>query len=157
MCYAKLAEEFLEQMQVFRRFEPQQKINESMRGESFALHHIAMNNGHIIPSEISEAMGISGARIAATLNSLENKGYITRQIDLSDRRRIIVTLTDKGREQEEEHRHMLIATVEKMLRLLGEHDAKEYIRISRRMAELADNEECPVGTISCSESQGTCK
>ena len=144
MDYTELAEEFLEHMHMFKRFEPQQKINESMRGEAFALHHIAINNGHVIPSEISEAMGISGARIAATLNSLENKGLITRQIDLSDRRRILVKLTDKGKEQEEAHRRMLIGTIEKMLRLLGEHDAKEYIRISRKMAELA---ECPGGTI----------
>lgn len=138
MCYSKLAEEFLEQMSLFRRFEPQQKINESMRGEGFVLHHIAMNKDHIIPSEISEAIGISGARIAATLNSLESKGCITRKIDPSDRRKILVELTDKGRAQDEEHRLMLIGVIEKMLRLLGEHDAKEYIRISRKMAELAE-------------------
>lgn len=141
MDYSKLADEFLEQMHLFRKFEPQQKINESMRGEAFVLHHIAKNNDHIIPSEISDAMGISGARIAATLNSLQNKGCITRQIDPSDRRRILVSLTDKGREQEEAHRRMLTGTIEKMLRLLGEHDAKEYIRISLKMAELADCDE----------------
>jgi DNA-binding MarR family transcriptional regulator len=125
-------------MHLFRRFKPQQKINESMHGEAFALHHIAKSGDKIIPSEISEAMGISGARIAATLNSLENKGYITRQIDPSDRRRILVTLTDKGREQENEYRRQLTETIEKMLRQLGEEDAKEYIRITRKMAELAN-------------------
>lgn len=141
MDYSKLADEYLEHMDMFRRFKPQQKINESMRGETFALHHIAMNSGPVIPSEISDAIGISGARIAATLNSLESKGYITRRIDLSDRRRILITLTDKGKEQEEAHRRMLCETVEKMLRQLGERDAKEYIRISRKMAELANCEE----------------
>ena len=138
MDFTKLAEEYMEQMHMFRRFKPQQKINESMHGETFALHHIASNSGPVIPSEISDAIGISGARIAATLNSLENKGYITRRIDTSDRRRILITLTDKGREQEEAHRRMLCETIEKMLRQLGEHDAKEYIRISRKMAELAE-------------------
>jgi len=137
MDYTKLADEFLQQMHLFRKFKPQQMINESMRGEAFALHQIAISGEHIIPSEISDAMGISGARIAATLNGLENKGYITRQIDPSDRRRILVTLTDKGREQEQAFRRKMAETIEKMLRLLGEHDAKEYIRITRKMAELA--------------------
>lgn len=140
MDYSKLADEFLQQMHFFRRFKPQQKINESMHGEAFALHHIAKSGEKIIPSEISEAMGISGARIAATLNSLEGKGYITRQIDPSDRRRILVTLTNRGREQEYEHRRQLTETIEKMLRQLGEKDAQEYIRLTCKMAELAQGD-----------------
>ncbi len=137
MDYSKLAEEFLQQMHLFRRFKPQQKINASLRGEEFVLHQIAISGEHIIPSEISGAMGISGARTAATLNGLEKKGYITRRIDPSDRRRILISLTPKGREQEETYRRGLTETLEKMLRQLGEHDAKEYVRITRKMAELA--------------------
>ena len=137
MNYSKLADKFLQQMYLFRKFEPQQKINESTQGEAFALHHIAMNSEHIIPSEISEALGISGARIAATLNSLESKGYIVRQIDPSDRRRILITLTNKGEEQEKAYRSDLTKTMEKMFEQLGEHDANEYIRITGKMADLA--------------------
>ena len=141
MNYSQLADEYLEQMHVFRKFKPQQKITESMHGEAFTLHYIAKSSAQMIPSEISSAMGISGSRIAATLNSLESKGYITRQIDLSDRRRIIVTLTEKGKKQEEEYRRQLSGMIEKMLRQLGEHDAKEYIRITRKMAELSQQQE----------------
>ena len=140
MDYSKLADEFLEQMHIFRRLKPQQKLTESMHGEAMALHQIAKGGEQIIPSEISSAIGISGARIAATLNSLEKKGYITRQIDPSDRRRILVTLTDKGKVQEEAHRRQLSDAIEKMLRQLGEHDAKEYIRITRKMAESAQRD-----------------
>jgi len=141
MDYSKLADEYLEHMHIFRRNKPQQKLTESMHGEAMALHHIAKSSGQIIPSEISSAIGISGARIAATLNSLESKGYITRQIDLNDRRRILVTLTEKGREQEEAHRRQQFEIIKKMLEQLGEHDAKEYIRITRKMAELIQRED----------------
>ena len=141
MDYSKLADELLQQMRLFRKFKPQQMINESMRGEAFALHHIAINSEQMNPSEISDAIGISGARMAAVLNSLEKKGYITRQIDPCDRRQILVMLTEKGKVQEETYRHQLIETIDKMLRLLGEQDAREYIRISRKMAELAQREE----------------
>lgn len=136
MDYTKLAEEFL-QLNMFRKFKPYQQINESMRGESFILQYIASNESQMIPSEISDIMSISSARIATILNSLENKKYITRQIDVADRRRIIIGLTAEGREQAVKFRQMLLSAIEKMLSSLGEHDAKEYIRITGKMAELA--------------------
>ena len=141
MDYSKLADEFLEHMHILRRLKPQRKLSESMHGEAFALHYIATGGEQLIPSDISNAAGISGARIATTLNSLENKGYITRRIDPSDRRRILVTLTDKGRAQEEADRRKLMETIERMLTQLGEHDAKEYIRITRKIAELSQCED----------------
>jgi DNA-binding MarR family transcriptional regulator len=141
MDYTELTKEFLQQMRISRKYAPHQKIHESMRGEVFVLHHIAQRTEQIIPSEIADAMGLSGARIAATLNSLEKKGYINRQIDPSDRRRILVTLTDEGREQEGVNQRKLFESTERMLRFLGEHDAKEYIRITRRMNDFAQSDE----------------
>jgi len=140
MEYSELAEAFIEQMHLLRKFKPQRIIHESMHGEAFMLHNIATSENHMIPSELSSAMGISGARIAATLNVLESKGYINRQIDPSDRRRILVTLTEKGKEKDNEHRVKLIDMTEKMLRLLGEEDAKEYVRITKKLGELAGND-----------------
>ena len=137
MDYSKLADEFLQYIHLLRRFKPQQQINESMYGEAYALYYIASRGEGIIPSEISGAIGISSARIAATLNGLENKGYITRRIDTSDRRRILVSLTDRGRAQEKAYRGKLIEIIEQMLGVLGENDAKEYVRITRKMAESA--------------------
>ena len=141
MDYEKMAEEFLQKMFLFRKFKPHQQISESVHGEAFALQYITLHEDNVIPSEISEVMSISAARIAATLNSLENKGYITRKIDVNDRRRILIGLTSKGREQSEKYRKMIVEIAEKMLRLLGEHDAKEYIRITGKLAELAQNSE----------------
>ena len=140
MDYSELAEAFIEQMHILRRFKPQKTINESMHGEVFMLHKIATSEVRIIPSELSNAMGISGARIATTLNGLESKGYITRQIDPSDRRRILVALTDKGKEKNEEYQCALNEITEKMLRLLGENDAKEYVRITKKLGKLAGND-----------------
>ena len=137
MDYRELAEEFMQKMLLFRKFKPQQKISESLHGESFLLQFIALHEDCVIPSEASEAMSISAARVAATLNSLESKGYITRRIDVRDRRRILIEITPKGNAKAEEYRRMLLEAAEKILRLLEEHDAKEYIRITGKLAELA--------------------
>ncbi|MCL2085213.1 MAG: transcriptional regulator, partial [Oscillospiraceae bacterium] len=92
------------------------------------------------PSEISEALCVSSARVTAALNSLERKGYITRRIDGADRRRVLIALTPSGRAEAERVRGTLLDILEKMLRSLGEYDAKEYVRITGRMAELALSE-----------------
>lgn len=135
MDYTSLAYEFMETMHRLRKFGPQKKISESMHGEAFVLSYIARHEGNVIPSEISNEIGISTARVAATLNSLESKGLISRSIDVNDRRRILVELTPRGKKQDEEHVRMIMMTTTNMLKYLGEHDAKEYVRIMGRLAE----------------------
>lgn len=135
MDYASLALEFMETMNRLRKRNGQKKLNDSMHGEAFVLHYISLHEGNVIPSEISNEMGISSARIAATLNSLESKGMITRMIDVSDRRRILVELTSSGREQVDKHFQEIMKFTTDMLCFLGENDAKEYVRIMRRLAE----------------------
>jgi len=140
MDYEKLAEELLRNMNTLRKCMPQKQISESLRGETFALQYIAEREGYVIPSEISNEMGISSARIAAALNSLENKGFVTRQIDPSDRRRILVQLTPAGREQARKHRQLMLSAMANMLAYLGEGDAEEYIRITGKLAEMPQSQ-----------------
>ena len=139
MDYEVLAEKFLQSMFFVQKSGPQKKIAGSMRGETFVLNYIYLHGGNVVPGEISDTMGISSARIAATLNSLEKKGFITRQIDTNDRRRVLVELTQAGKDTAEQHRQSAVEDTAKMLNLLGEHDAKEYVRITGRLAELILN------------------
>lgn len=137
MDYNELALELLQNMQKMKNHAgPQKHIDEAMRGEHFVLQFIAFRKGNVLPSEISVEMGISSARIAATLKGLERKGLITRQIDTSDRRRILVNLTPQGEALAEEHYQKAVERTTKLLSLLGEHDAREYVRIIGRLAEL---------------------
>jgi DNA-binding MarR family transcriptional regulator len=135
MDYTELAKEFMGIMLHMKMRKTQKQFSESMHGEIFVLNYIHRHEGNVIPSEISNEVGISTARVAATLNSLENKGWITRKIDVIDRRRILVDMTQEGKEQVEKHFQMIMNTTAKMLEYLGEDDAKEYIRIMRKLAE----------------------
>ena len=98
MDYEELAKTLLSRMYTLNKTRSQRNINEGMRGEGFVLQYIIRRGGNVLPSEISGFMDISTARMAAALNSLERKGLITRRIDPSDRRQILVDLTDKGKE-----------------------------------------------------------
>ncbi len=136
MDYMALAEQMLREVQVLNMAKPQKSITESMHGEAFVLGYIAQRSGYVLPSEISHAMNVSTARIAAALNGLEKKGYIARQIDKSDRRKILVELTGEGKEAAGRYRQTILEIMASMLKMLGEHDAKEYVRITGRLAEI---------------------
>ena len=135
MDYTNLAREFMEIMNQMRKCNIHKPISDSMHGEIFVRLYISKHEYNVIPSEISNEVGISTARVAATLNSLEKKGMITRKIDVNDRRRILVEMTPSGREQIENHFKMIMKITTNMLSYLGENDAKEYVRIMRRLAE----------------------
>jgi len=139
--YSELARQFIRTSHQMRKFGPQKKINETMHGEIFMVMFLSEKRDSVLPSEISGAMDISSARVAAVLNSLEGKGLVTREIDRNDRRRILVKLTPAGREQAEEYDRMSLSSAAHMLELLGEEDAKELLRILKKLADAA--RECP--------------
>lgn len=141
MDYRDLALEFIEVMNQTRKRNISKKIDDSMRGEHFVLNYISEHQENVTPSDISNEMGITSARIAAALNSLEKKGLIIRSIDPQDRRRILIDMTDSGKEQVRNHYENVLNTTTNMMRHLGEEDAKHYIRIMKKMAEFK-NEEC---------------
>ena len=137
MDYNELAKQFLHNSYQLRSRSHQKKIDETMQGETFALLYILTRGGIVLPSEISNEMNISSARVAAILNNLENKGLIKRNIDKRDRRKILVSLTQEGIALAEKHNEMVNNMTARMLELLGEYDAKEFVRIIGRLAQLA--------------------
>lgn len=137
MDYTALAREYMEVLYKMRNRKSEKKINDSLRGEQFVLTYIARHGGSVIPSEISNEMGISTARVAAALGSLESKGMISRSIDTRDRRRILVELTEEGRAQEDRHAKAIMGMVTRMLQDLGETDASELLRILKKISDRA--------------------
>ena len=141
MDYSRLARELSETIHVISKIMHPKKLSDLFMGESFILHYLGFNGGTVLPNEISSAMSISTARVAAVLNKLEGKGLIIREIDKSDRRKILVTLTDEGRAVSEEKKKKVLSETERLLRLLGDKDATELVRISEKLKQLAINEE----------------
>lgn len=140
MDYESLARDFLAVMYLMRGRNAQKQVSDSVHGENFVLSYISEQEGNVIPSDISNAMGTTSARIAAVLNRLEGKGLISRRIDAEDRRRILIDLTADGRERVHKHHQMIIGHITKMLEYLGENDAKEYIRIMKKLADRSPEE-----------------
>ncbi len=135
MDYRALAGQMLTAMFTLRGVQPHEDVTEAMRGEMVVLLFIAQHGKPARPSEISSAIKRTTARVAATLNSLERKGLVTREIDTSDRRQILVTLTQAGEAEVTRQREEVLRMVTKTLERLGENDARELVRIILRLAE----------------------
>lgn len=136
MDYSALTSELLKKMALLIRSNPHKQIGEYAGGEICILNYLVYIDGAALPSEMSLAMEISSARIAAILNSLERKEMISRKIDTSDRRKVLVTITDQGKTYVFEKRKHIHRNMERILRQLGENDSNECIRILDRIIEI---------------------
>lgn len=136
MDYQALAEELMGSMYILRQAKPHKQLNRSMQGECFVLQYIAHHGDSVQPSEISNIMGISSARIAAVLNVLGRKGLITREFDPDDRRKVLVNLTENGKAKATAQTREVLDKTIVMLKLLGEEDAKEFVRLIKKLVEL---------------------
>jgi len=142
MDYDLLALELIENMHSARAAFRQKPIPEDIRGEAFVLYCIENKGGRTVPSELSDMICVSSARVAAVLNSLEDKEFITRRIDTDDRRKIIVELTPKGAHYVEEFRKKQTEQMKDILMSLGEEDAEELVRLVGRLVEVLSKIEC---------------
>ncbi|MDR0508225.1 MAG: MarR family winged helix-turn-helix transcriptional regulator [Candidatus Methanoplasma sp.] len=136
MDYDDLAKEFIKNMLSAQSSGMNRLVQDGFRGEIFVLLFINRTGGRTVPGHISDSAGVSSARIATALNSLEEKGLITREIDSEDRRKIIVRLTQKGAERVEEEEKKKLEEIKNILIRLGEEDAKELVRIMGRVSEV---------------------
>ena len=126
----------LEEMMSSRK-NPMEQMGRGGKGELFILKFLYDKNSSVIPSEIGEAMHSSNARISAALGSLEKKGQIHREIDISNRRNILVTITEEGRERIRSSMNQMRNRMISVFTEMGEDDAVEFARLIKRFSEIA--------------------
>ena len=81
-------------------------------------------------------MQVTTGRVASALNSLEKKRYIQRKNHNTDKRKVIVYITDTGKEYILENYKSGITLAEDILSNLGEDDAKELIRLIKKSLNI---------------------
>ena len=136
MDYPALAKEYFDIHFQLAGHKARQPLEDLTRGEMCALGYINERGGACSPREMSLDRGISSARVAAILKSLERKGYISRKADTHDRRRTQVSITPEGAARVSAQHAALLGQLESMLRTLGEPDATNYVRILRRILAI---------------------
>lgn len=126
----------LEKILTSDNFSAFERITRVSRGEIFVLKILLFKEGVSTPTEISEAMKSTKGRISAILNSLEKKGFIGREIDKDNRRNIIVTLSDSGREYVMNELQECYRSMTHVFEELGEEDSKKFVELMERVFHL---------------------
>ncbi len=88
---------------------------------------------------IQDRLQISRPAISYTLNTLEKKEYIVREIDPKDRRRISVHITREGVSATEESMQKHTDMWEQIVEEFGEENMNELTRLLSQLFEILDN------------------
>ncbi|MDQ0493095.1 MULTISPECIES: MarR family winged helix-turn-helix transcriptional regulator [Paenibacillus] len=128
MDYKALATELFEY--VVKTNKPQlEERGHYSRGEMGILICLNFNEDGVTSGRLSEYLSVSTGRVATALKSLEKKGLVVRRTDVTDKRKVIVCITDSGKQFMIDKYNEGIAWTESILRKLDEQDAKEFIRL----------------------------
>lgn len=116
------------------------------RLEIFALQQIweAMNESpgqkgvHV--SVLAKRMDIMLSSASRTLNTLEEKGLIYREIDSKSRRNICVSLTKEGEGARERCVNTMSRLTERVIERMGAEDMERLLELWRRFSDLIEEE-----------------
>jgi DNA-binding MarR family transcriptional regulator len=88
--------------------------------------------------EIAETARLSPASVTAMLDDLERDGIVTRVRSDSDRRRVLVTLTDEGRTVLKKRRRLWLKRWDTAMVDVPESDLEAAAKVLRRIGGLLD-------------------
>lgn len=116
------------------------KVSRGAKGEMPALHMLAMASTPLTPGRMSDVLGVSPGRVSAILDRLEKKGMVVRETDPSNRRNVLVSITDAGREADqkafEEMHDRFVLVFEHM----GEEHTRQFIDRCKEFVDAMQHE-----------------
>lgn len=104
-------------------------VQDSVRGEFGVLRYLMYVEDRVSAGVLTEQLHVVPGRMTDILNSLESKGFITRHKDEADRRRVVVCITEEGKEEAQEKREQISREYKGMFEILGKEDTEEFIRL----------------------------
>lgn len=104
-------------------------VQDSVRGEFGVLRYLLFVEDKVNAGVLTEQLHVVPGRMTDILNSLESKGFIVRQRDEEDKRRVNVCITEAGKAEAVEKREQIHKEYQGMLKMLGEEDTREFIRL----------------------------
>ena len=102
-------------------------------GELLALAHLSVD-GPLGPTELTHRLHMTTGAMTAMLDRLAERDYVTRAPHASDRRRIMVRLSDAGRDRIFKQVHGM---ADEIVAISGELDAAERRSVIRYIERLS--------------------
>lgn len=100
----------------------------------FVLREIAENDG-IGASDLALCLLVNKSAVTPKLKKLEEKGYIKREKNSTDKRAIVLTISQKGNEVYQECEQKLENLVNDWLEILGEKDSEQFLKLYEKITK----------------------
>ncbi len=81
------------------------------------------------PTTIAERLIVTTATVTSLLDTLEKRGLVVRQADTSDRRKLLIRITDEGRTIVDAFLPEIIALQTAVMAELGEPQRRQLLRL----------------------------
>jgi len=92
-------------------------------------------------TDLSKILELSPSTITPLINSLEEKGYLKREYDKTDRRIVLLSFTEEGYSLKEKMNTEFNNRMKGLIKHLGEKDTKELIRLLKKCGEYVNKKE----------------
>lgn len=136
MNYEQIAEDIFVELKNNTQTSLEEILGDFNKGEIGVLSYLAFDEDGVTSGMLSEKLGVTTPRMASILNSLEAKGYINRNTDVSDKRKSLVTITKKGMILAKDVKDNLIDKIISVIKCIDYNDIKEYIRINKEIKNI---------------------
>lgn len=109
--------------------------------EFIALVHIEDNKEdsleNVCADDLQKYLFVSKPAISQMLKSLEKAGYLKREINMHNRRKLTVILTDQGREMLAKARQHYKQTIQRIIGRYGPDKTRQLIALYTEFADVA--------------------
>lgn len=110
-----------------------EEVSSLFQGENRILHYLYQEQRNdVTPSELSEQLHVTRARVTATVKELQKKEYILTVHPKTDRRRVHLMLTQPGTNYIIDRIQSVQQCIETLQKGLGETDVLEIVRLLMR-------------------------
>ena len=104
--------------------------------EQLRVIFLLFHKGQSSPGEIALAFGVPKANVTSVIDRLLNKGLVSRHEDPSDRRRYLLSLTDKGKKMMVEHKNLIKGSFKDRLSYLTDEELRELLASLRKLRDI---------------------
>ena len=133
MNYRRQAEEFYHILANNNNVKISKFLDDGLRGIYVILRIVRDSKTEILPGDIAKMMGISTARVAVALKTLEKKGYISKAPAAYDGRKIVLKITPAGLQALSERESAVYDFIESFLKKVSASEAQTFIDIAKKI------------------------
>ena len=111
------------------------KFNELSKNQPMVIKIISME-GEMMPSTIGKYTGMEKSSLTRMVDDLEKKGIVSRKTDPDDRRKVLVSLTEKGLEYYNCLNKITAEMADEILKFVDEKDIEDYVQSLETMVRI---------------------